>query len=158
MASEKNKNPLKLSITLRCIFFVLVLGAIITFVNFEAFQKSLTQRNQIYLSDILKFVEKSIDKDDLEECSEKLYKSEKYYQLEYMINTIVNFYNVDNMYIIKPLNINEENNALCIINRITIDTIRDNKTKLYALGDIFQTTFSPELIHKGASLENSIFR
>ena len=146
MASEKNKNPLKLSITLRCIFFVLVLGAIITFVNFEAFQKSLTQRNQIYLSDILKFVEKSIDKDDLEECSEKLYKSEKYYQLEYMINTIVNSYNVDNMYIIKPLNINEENNALCIINRITIDTIRDNKTKLYALGDIFQTTFSPELM------------
>lgn len=146
MVSEKYKNPLKLSITLRCIFFVIVLGAIITFVDFEAFQKSLTQRNKIYLSDILKFVEKNIDKDDLSECSRTRTKSARYYQLEQMINTIVNSYNVDNMYIIKPLNISDKDNALCIINKITIDTTSDDKAKLYALGDIFHSTFSPELM------------
>ena len=100
----------------------------------------------MYLADILKFVEINIDKDDLSICTQTLKKSEKYYQLQHSINSIVNSYNVDNMYIIKPLNINPTDNALCIINAISKSRSNDVSDKLYSLGDTCHSVFSPALM------------
>ena len=146
MTSDKNTNSLKKNITIRCIFFVIILGIIISFVNYQAFRKGLEKRNQIHLSDIIRFVEINIDKDDLAECVRTGKPSQKYFQLQLAINKIVKTYNVDNIYIIKPLNINPVDNSMCIINGISKSKIHDNHDKLYTLGDIFHSTFSPELI------------
>ena len=143
METVIKSSPLKKSITARCIFFVIILGAIITFVNYIAFQRNLNARNQIYLSDIMKFVELNIDKKDLEECSRTLQKSEKYFKLQRFFNTIVNTYNVDNFYIVKPLNNNPYDNCLCLISGFPKDKLNQ---KLYSLGDVIHSGFSPELM------------
>ena len=131
METDLKSSPLKKSIYLRCIFFVALLGAIITFVNYEAFQKNLNKRNQIYLSDIINFTEFNIDKKDLEECSKTLQKTPAYFQLQKFINKIVNNYNVDNIYIVKPLNNKPYDNCLCLISGFANDKLHQ---KIYSLG------------------------
>ena len=143
MPSDTHTNSLKTGITIRCIFFVIILGAIITFVNHIAFEINLNKRNQIYLSDIIQFVEMNIDKNDLEECSRTLQKSEKYFQLQRFLNTIVDTYNVDNFYIVKPLNNNPFDNCICLISGFPKDKLNQ---KLYSLGDVIHSGFSPELM------------
>lgn len=146
METVIKSSPLKKSITARCIFFVIILGAIITFVNYEAFQKNLNARNQIYLTEIIKFAEQNIDVDDLAECTRILKSSEKFNDLQnYLRNILIN-YNIDNIYIIDPLNVNPKKNAMCIINGISKSKIRDKHAKIYYLGDIFYSSFSPGLM------------
>ena len=99
MESDLHSSPLKKSIYLRCISFVAFLGAIITFVNYEAFQKNLNARNQIYLTEIIKSAEQSIDIADLEECTRTLTPSEKFYETHNELRKILNNSNIDNIYI-----------------------------------------------------------
>ena len=143
METDLKSSPLKKSIYLRCIFFVALLGAIITFVNYEAFQKNLNKRNQIYLSDIINFTRMNIDIKDLEECSKTLQKTPAYFQLQKFINKIVNNYNVDNIYIVKPLNNKPYDNCLCLISGFANDKLHQ---KIYSLGDTIHYGFSPELM------------
>ena len=139
-------SPLKKSITARCIFFVIILGAIVTFVNYEAFQRNMNARNQIYLTEIINFVEQKIDIDDLAECTRTLTQSEKFNELYNHIRNIQNNSNIDNIYIINPLNADSTKNAMCIINGISKTRPRDNHDKIYHIGDIFYSTFSRAMI------------
>ena len=143
METDLKSSPLKKSIYLRCIFFVALLSAIITFVNYEAFQKNLNKRNQIYLSDIINFTRMNINIKDLEECSKTLQKTPAYFQLQKFINKIVNNYNVDNIYIVKPLNKDPYDNCLCLISGFANDKLHQ---KIYSLGDTIHYGFSPELM------------
>lgn len=148
MESDLNSSPLKKSIYLRCISFVAFLGAIITFVNYEAFQKNLNARNQIYLTEIIKFAEQSIDIADMEECTRTLTPSEKFYETHNELRKILNNSNIDNIYIIDPLNADVTKNAMCIINGISKSKPHDNHAKIYYLGDIFGSNFSPSLMRE----------
>ena len=146
METVIKSSPLKKSITARCIFFVIILGAIITFVNYEAFQRNLNARNQIYLTEIIKFAEQNIDNDDLAECARTHKASEKFNDLQNYLRSILINYNIDNIYIIDPLNVNPKQNGMCIINGISKTKPRDNHDKIYYLGDIFDTFLSPALM------------
>ena len=146
METVIKSSPLKKSITARCIFFVIILGAIITFVNYEAFQRNMNARNQIYLTEILKFAEQNIDTNDLAECKRTLRTSDKFNDLQNNLRNILINYNIDNIYIIDPLNVDSTKNALCIINGISKSKPRDNHDKIYYLGDIFNSSFSPDFM------------
>ena len=129
-------RPLRQSIILACIVFILLLGTVITAVNSIAFRKSLYERNLVYLTDLLRYIELTIDKDDLAECARTGKASETYDKLQTFLDAIVDTYSVDYVYVMKPLKIAPYDNVLCIINGITAYEYENMYDELYFFGDI----------------------
>ena len=134
-------RPLNRSITVGCILFIIALGAVVSFVDYAAFHKGLYERNDVYLTDLLHFIDRNIDKDDLAECSRTLVQSEKYNILQTFLDSIVDSYDVDYVYILKPVSMDAYDNCLIIINGITKEEYETSYEELYFLGDVTYDSF-----------------
>ena len=134
-------RPLNRSITFACVVFILALSVIISLVDYTAFYWGLYERNRFYLTDLLNYIERNIDKDDLAECARTATPSEKYEQLQVFLDTIADNYNIDYVYILKPLNKSERDNCFIIINGITKEEYENSYDELYFLGDVPTDSF-----------------
>ena len=134
-------RPLNRSITFACVFFILALCVVVSLVNYTAFYRGLYERNRFYLTDLLNYIDRNIDKDDLAECARTSTPSEKYEQLQLFLDSVADTYNIDYVYILKPLNTSETKNCLVIINGITKEEYENSYDELYFLGDIPDYSF-----------------
>jgi len=139
---HKYKRPLNRSITIGCLAFISVLCIIISCVNYAAFYRSLYERNNIYLTDIIRYVESHIDKDDLAQCAKSGQASEKYQELQTFLDSVVDtFSNISYLYIITPLNVTDYDNVSIVINGISKEEYENSYDELYFLGDIPHESF-----------------
>jgi len=93
----------------------LVLGAI----GFATYFKGVVGRYQVYLNDILSLALTEIDADDLEKCIETKNKSEAFEKTQDFLNRVKENYDIEYIYIVKPLNTNEVDNMMDVMAGIT---------------------------------------
>ena len=101
--TKEIQKPLWRSITIGCLLFIVFLCIALGDVSFFSYRSSLYKRYQAYISDILKYVDRHIDDDDLANCVKTLERSEKFDELEKFMDGIKEDMNVHYLYIIVPI-------------------------------------------------------
>ena len=120
MENEKSrftriKRPLGKSITVACVMFILSLCVVLGSVTHFTYKKALYQRYQSFITDILNYVDRYIDDDDLLECILTLKRSEKYDELERFMDGIKEDFSIHYLYILKPLALRETQNVMSVL-------------------------------------------
>ena len=96
-------KPLGRSITISCVSFIVILGIALTVISYFNYRSSLYRRYEAYITDILRYVERHIDDDDLAECAVSLQRSEKFNELEKFMDGIKEDFKIHYLYILKPM-------------------------------------------------------
>lgn len=113
------KKPLKRSITIGCILFVVCLSSFICIFGYLGDRKSLFEAYESRMTDILNYVYYHIDQDDLAQCVETGVPSDKYWELQDFMDEIMERMQLHYLYIIVPLDTYEPGN---VINVLSADT------------------------------------
>ena len=111
----KHKKPLKRSLIIGCIIFILLLVALLIPVTYLGFRNALYDRYEAYITDLLRYSSSNIDVDDLENCLKTGEKSQKYQDLQNLFDLIKDTHEIDFIYIIIPLHPGEHDNVMNII-------------------------------------------
>lgn len=115
-------KPLSRSITAGCISFIVFLCVVLIFISYFNYRRSLYKRYEAYITDILNYVERHIDDDDLSRCSRLLTRSEKFDELESFMDGIKEDFDIHNLYILKPL---IRDGKYCIMSIISAENYYD---------------------------------
>lgn len=102
MEKEKRKY-LETKFGIASVIFTLCICVAMGAIGFAIYCKGIKQQNQKYISGILNIAEKKLDADDLAQCLEKKQQSEKYNESQKFLDEIKNSYDIEYIYIIKPL-------------------------------------------------------
>ncbi|MBQ7564656.1 MAG: GGDEF domain-containing protein [Lachnospiraceae bacterium] len=98
-----HKKNLSRSITLGCISFILALCIVMGFMSYYSYRNALYSRYRSYITDILNYVDRHIDDEDLAKCTETLEPSAKYSELLAFMDGIMEDFSIHYLYILKPL-------------------------------------------------------
>ncbi len=109
------KKPLGKSITIGCVLFIALLSLFLGVSMHISYKKSLYLRYQSYITDILKYVERHIDHDDLRNCVMTRTRSSQFDRLELFMDGIIEDFDIHYLYIIKPLAIRETKNVMSVM-------------------------------------------
>lgn len=109
------QRPLWQTITIGCFLFIFILCIALGQVSFFAYRSSLYNRYEAYISDILKYVDRHIDDDDLANCVKTLERSEKFDELEKFMDGIKEDLNMHYLYIIVPIHKDGRGRIMSII-------------------------------------------
>ena len=134
---RKYKKPLSRSISIGCISLILSLCIGLSIVNCHTLYRALFERYNTYLTDILKYIDYKIDKDDLYECMLTNQKSEKYEELQELLNNILDTGGIHYLYIITPLEAEETHTCLTVMTGMTKEEIEFYYDEQNFLGDVF---------------------
>ena len=111
----RTKKPLGRSITAGCVMFMAVLCLSLSVFNYIFQRKTLYERYQTFITDILHYVDRRIDDEDLKQCIETVQESEKYKETLRFMDQIMNDFSIHYLYVIKPLNLNETGNVMVVM-------------------------------------------
>ena len=109
------RRPLRRSITIGCVLFIVILCIILGITSFINYRRSLYQRYEAYISDILNYVNRQIDQDDLANCVQTLERSEKFDELEKFMDGIKEDFDIHYLYILTPVHKNGQPKIMSII-------------------------------------------
>jgi len=88
--------------------------------GFTAYVRTVLNKDQSYLRDVLQLTMKQIDPDDLEKCIETKTKSDKFEETQHFLDQVKEYYeDVEYIYIIKPLNTANVDNIMDVMVGIT---------------------------------------
>ena len=118
------ENNKKKSISRALLFgtatLVLVICLLMGVFGFTAYVRTVLNKDQAYLRDVLQLTMKQIDPDDLEKCIENKTKSEKFELTQKFLDQVKDYYeDVEYIYIIKPLNTANVDNIMDVMAGIT---------------------------------------
>ena len=139
------KKPLNRSVSIGCISFILILCIVLGIVNYANFFKALYERYNSYLTDVLRYIEYKIDKDDLYKCASTNQKSENYDEIQQLMNDILDTSSIHYLYIITPLDAEKEHTCFTVMTGMTKDEIENHYDEQNFLGDIFDD-FPPDTV------------
>ena len=111
---EKIK-PLWRSITIGCFLFICTLCIILGITSYFNYKNSLYQRYQIFIQNILIYVDGNIDDDDLAECVRTGVRSEKYDELEKFMDSVLEDFDIHYLYAITPIHKNGEAKMMSVM-------------------------------------------
>ncbi|MCR5557089.1 MAG: diguanylate cyclase [Butyrivibrio sp.] len=97
------KKPLKRSIIIGCSEFIAMMCLILSIHTYKTYTQSLYSSYNARMTDILEYVERHIDKDDLAKCVETLEESEKFIELGKFMDGIMEDFDIHYLYIVKPI-------------------------------------------------------
>ena len=109
------ERPLGRTITVACISFIALLCVMLGIITHIMYKQSLYHRYEAYITDILHYVDRHIDDDDLAKCIDTLERSEKFNALEAFMDGIMEDFDIHYLYIIKPLDTNETKSVMSVI-------------------------------------------
>ena len=142
------EKPLWHSITNGCLLFIIILCIVLEFSSFVNYRHSLYQRYQAYITDILKYVERQIDSDDLINCIRTLERSEKYDQLEKFMDGIKEDFDIHYLYILTPIHKNGSGKIMSVVSAENYyDRYIDTEGNLY-LGWISDDEYDEKTVEK----------
>ena len=108
-------RPLGRSIAIGCILFIVTLCIVLGITSFFNYRRALYQRYEAYITDILHYVDRQIDDDDLARCAATLERSEKFDALEKFMDSIKEDFDIHYLYILTPIRKNGVGKIMSII-------------------------------------------
>ncbi len=96
------KKPIRRSLLIYGTLFLAILCALMSFQSASVLNQSLDERNYAHLKDIVAYVEHTVDADDLRECIRTRTPSERYDALQRRLNTMVDDFEVEFIYVVIP--------------------------------------------------------
>lgn len=144
----RTKKPLGRSITAGCVMFMAVLCLSLSIFNYIFQRKTLYERYQTFMTDIIHYVDRRIDDEDLQECIRTGQESEKYRETLRFMDQIMNDFSIHYLYVIKPLNLNETGNMMVVMSaEDDYNRYEDPEGNLY-LGWISEDEYDTETVMK----------
>jgi len=136
--------------------FVLTTALILGTYGFWTYYNGMIGKYQTYLNDLLKLTETKIDTDDLENCIKTKEKSESYEETQYFLDRIKENYNIEYIYIVKPLNSEPVDNMMDVMAGIT-DEEKKIDFEFYSvkLGNLTGDYYSGEVAGKYLAAMNN---
>ncbi len=142
---KKIKNPLSKSIMKICIVSFFVLCVVLTLLNYFSYKVMLFERYESHLKNIITNTESKIDTDDLAECIRTGVKSEKYKQLQKDMDQCKDSTDLEFLYIIIPLNTEERDNILSVIEAMSKKEYEETPEDFLDLNTLSGDDYSPEV-------------
>ena len=99
--SEK-KRPIQRSLLLGCTAFILILCLLLTVQSYLQFSVALYRQSQVRLKTVIQFVDEHLDREDLRNCINTRKASVKYYELQSLMKSMVEPFELANLYICYP--------------------------------------------------------
>ena len=149
------KRPLNRSITLAAVIFFAVLTAVLSFATYQLYTRTMYDRYQKQMASIVTYVESYIDKDDLSECSRTYVESEKYKDLQALLDRIVDTYE-DLHYIYVMQVLDPETNDVSVIEICTGNSTYEKENEpdmVLHLGDGEADWYDKETVEKFYAIE-----
>ena len=112
---NKKRNPLSRTMTIFCFFFAIILTICMGSMSFFVYEEDMMNRYHAYTADVLTYVAREIDGDDLQKCMETKTKSEKYHKLQKLTNDLKETHALEFLYIIQPLSENPPDNMMDVL-------------------------------------------
>lgn len=151
MATSEKKSvekPLWRTIASGCFLFIFLLCIILGITSWLNYRRSLYQRYEAYIADILNYVDRHIDDDDLAQCIQSLERSEKFDQLEKFMDGIKEDFDIHYLYILIPIHKNGAGRIMSVISaENNYDRNIDTEGNLY-LGWISDDEYDEKTVEK----------
>lgn len=146
------KKPLGRSIAIGCVLFTAILCLALSVLNYFSERSALYGRYETYITDILHFVDRHIDDEDLKRCIDSGEESEQYKQTLLLMDGIMNEFSIHYLYAIKPLNRNETGNVMSVFSaEDDYNRYEDTEGNLY-LGWISDDEFDRQTVDQFFSI------
>ena len=97
-----NKRPIKRALLFRCLVFILLLCILFVILSYFRFSKRLYLDYDSRLENVVDYVERHTDADDLRECIRTGVTSEKFDELQQFLNGMVDDFDLMYLYIVIP--------------------------------------------------------
>ena len=144
MASKRIQRPLKRSIEIGCISFLLILCLCLGISIYFSYRDFFFKQSEEHIRNIITYVIGHIDNDDLKHCAETKTESEKYKKLMTFMDDVKEDLNPQYLYIIRPLKENGGNHVMIILSaENNYDRYENTEGNLY-LGDITEDEYTKE--------------
>lgn len=109
------KKPLGRSIAFGCVLFTAILCVALSVLNYFYQRNAMYNRYQSYIGDILRYVDRHIDDEDMKHCIDTGVESPKYRLTLRFMDQIMNEFSIHYLYAIKPLNLNATANVMSVL-------------------------------------------
>lgn len=111
----KIKKPIKRSILVGTIIFIVLLCLVLSIVQYATYRKLLYGRYEKFIEGVLNYAAADIDIDDLAQCIKSGEESDKYRQLQGELDAIKERLDIHFIYVIVPINTEPNNNVKNVI-------------------------------------------
>jgi len=142
---KKNKNPMSKTITLFCFFFATGFAICMGTMSFWVYEQDMVNRYHAYTADILNYVAREIDGDDLQNCMITKTKSAKYHELQNLTNDLKETHALEFLYIIQPLSENPPDNMMDVLAAYTQAGKAAGTDGLTDLGKLTGDAYPPDV-------------
>ena len=139
---HKIKRPIRKSLAFGCLVFVLFLCLVLGAINYSGYKQTLYHHFEEHIFSILKYAAANIDVDDLEQCIDTNKKSEKFNELQTVLDKIKDNIDLDFIYIVVPLNTAATNNMKSVIAGVSEDEYENHSDELVHLNQLTGDSYS----------------
>ena len=146
--TKKYKHPLRRKMLLGCALFCAISCLATGFFGAVIYTDGMYSRYDSNMTDILGYVMSGVDTDDLEKCIETGVESVKFRELQKQLDNIKENFDIEYIYIVKPLNTEETDNMMNVIAGVTQYEVEYEADTLAHLGQLTGTLYSPEVAAK----------
>lgn len=123
--AEKTKKKLSRKMAAICSIFALVLSVALGTLGFYTYYKNIVEQYRQYISTIIELASGEIDVEDMKKCIETGVKSEQYQETQMRLDNVKSRSQVEFIYVIKPLNTEETDNAMYVWNAVTKEELEE---------------------------------
>lgn len=142
---EKYSRPLSRKILFGCAVFCVFLCFIMGALGAVNYYCGMIDKYETYMEGILRYTMTEVDGDDLEICIRTGEKSESYEKTQEVLNRIKESYEIEFIYIVKPLNINAGNNMMDVMAGTTEEEREHEQDTIPTLGELTKDAYSSEV-------------
>ena len=139
------KNPLRRSLLVGIIIFVIVLSFALGLLSFFIYERDMISRFQNYAGDAIDFIARCIDGDDMENCMNTGKKSDQYEKLQLLANDFKETHDLEFIYIIKPIKRDPPDNMMDVFAAWTSWGKADGTDGLTDLGNLTGDAYPPDV-------------
>ena len=142
----KRERRLSSIIIIICVVFGLLLSFGIGIIGYREYSNGMTEKYQLYLSNLLDYVSSSIDADNIDMCLHSEEINERFLEDANLLDNIKEQYDIAYLYVIKPLNTEVSDNVMNIMFGETEEEKNVYKeTKEEQFSRLTGTDYSPEI-------------
>lgn len=151
----KNIKPLKRSVLVGTISFIIILCIVLSAVQYYGYRKMIYERYEAYIENVIDYAASNIDTDDLAECIRTGEMTEKYHELQKFLDGIRDGMNIHFIYIIEPLNTEPRDNIRNVIAGVSQWEYENIADELVYLNMLTGDSYSPETAGKNLNAYNT---
>lgn len=148
------RRPLRRGLVISCLLFIGVLSVLVGIKSYNRLRHAVIERHTAYITDLLRFTAVNIDVDDLENCLETGTESEKFRQLQLLLNRIKDTHDIDFIYVIIPLHSGAHDNVMNVIAGLS-SYEEENNFNTVRLGELTGDSYPVDAVIKYLNAVNS---